>query len=674
MMSLIWVTLGIVLALAAAGTVGSSSWSAAAVGTTVGIAATIALVVIGRVLPVLGRRAFWCCLNLAALVVLVYLLALTGPLRHGGDWWGVLLIMPPLAISVLAWVIPAGAGRTIATVAVPVALVLALHWIAVPALGRGGAPPAERPNLLLVTIDRMRGDHVGYAGNEWIRTPTLDGLASEGVAFENAMTPIPLTNPSHTTMLTGLLPGNHGVTNNRAMPLREGVSTLPEMLAAEGYMTAAFVSGSTLKRAHCALRDRFQLYDDDFSPLRVVPDPCLRLASFRVVVELARAVGVLSTNTLHERPAVLAVRDAVDWLEANSDHRFFLWVHLFDPHGAHEPPPPFDTLYDPDYRGPATGDWYSITIEARLERSSDPSILEHTRALYAGEVSYADREVGRVVATLDRLGLAGNTLTIVTSDHGESLTEHDYFFDHSVCLYDPSLRVPLVVRHPDRQAAGTRRTDLVDLTDLTPTVLELLGLAIPAGLDGAPLRPFSPPPPAESARSAVVSAIHRGGVHGGARLLAVRTLTAKYIRTSPWYFDLRLMPGYEEFYDLVADPGETVNLVDAEPSELAVLRSVADSYWKTWFESDAPELSALSDEAREMLRSLGYIQYACDLVCSCDSIASHVDNRSPPDSMRATATGGILQVYNGHVRNPLKPGESTAFAHPCAAQASARER
>jgi arylsulfatase A-like enzyme len=604
----VWVTLGVLVALTVAGNWGTSRWSAAVVGIVAGLAATAVLTATGRVLPGIGRRLFWGCLNLMALVVLIYLLAVTGPLRHGGDWWGAMLVIPPLVISVLAWSVPASMGRTIATLAVPIALVLGLHWLAVPWLGRVAAPLTESPNVLLVTIDTMRGDHAGYAGNEWIRTPTLDALASEGVAFENAVTPIPLTNPSHTTMLSGLLPGHHGVTNNFAMPLREGVVTLPEILAGEGYLTAAFVSGSTLRRQYCVLRDRFQLFDDDFSPLRLVPDPCFRLASFRMAIELVRAVGLLSSSTPQERPAALAVRDAVDWLEANGGHRFFLWVHLFDPHGAYEPPPPFDTLYDPDYRGPATGDWYSITIEERLQRSSDPSILEHTKALYAGEVSYADREVGRVVAALDRLDLAGNTLTIVTSDHGESLTEHDYYFDHSVCLYDPSLRVPLVFRHPERYAAGSRRSDLVDLTDLTPTVLAFLGLAVPEDLDGAPLHPFSPAPAGESGRSAAVSAIHRPGVHGGAQLLAVRTLTAKYIRTSPWYFDLRLMPGYEEFYDLVADPGETVNLIDEEPPQLAVLRSVADAYWQTWFEMDAPEVPALSDEALEMLRSLGYIQ------------------------------------------------------------------
>ena len=297
-----------------------------------------------------------------------------------------------------------------------------------------------------------------------------------------------------------------------------------------------------------------------------------------------------------------------EWLRLNSLSRFFLWIHFYDPHGNYEPPPPFDRMYDPDYSGTASGKWYGITMEERERLIQDPRELEHIKALYAGEVSYVDQKIGELLSQMDRLDLMEQTLIVLTSDHGESLTEHDYFFDHSVCLYDPSLKVPLIFRFPNGNGAGKRVPNLAGLTDILPTILDSLGAEAPRNLDGQSLLEDSDNPSPDSASRTVISAIFRGEIQGGKRLVSVRSADRKYIRTSAWWADLRFMPASEEFYDLTLDRGETRNMVTEEADQVASFRDLAATYWERWHATTEPRSSPLSEEDTEILRSLGYVQ------------------------------------------------------------------
>lgn len=485
------------------------------------------------------------------------------------------------------------------------ALLLALALLPPVALlaARGErAASGHRPNVLLISVDTLRADHLGCYGSPGVHTPRLDGLAGAGVLFEQAVSPMPITYPTHTTMLTGLYPAHHGVTLNRRQRLASEVVTLPERLEHHGYRTAAFVGGWALQRSLSRLEGRFQLYDDDFSPWAAVPDAVLRTGLAKLLLPAQRRVW-------SERPADRTVDAARSWLSRNGDDPFFLFVHLYDPHGPYHPPAPFDTMYDPDYDGPTDGDWYALSSaerEAILARRQD---VEHMKALYAGEVSFVDREVGRLLDVLDRFGLNERTLVIFTSDHGESLTEHDYYFDHSVCLYEPSLRVPLIMRFPHGTGAGTRVSTLVGLTDLVPTVLEQLGLGAVAGLDGRSLLPLVAGESQQNGKPPlVVSALFRGEIHGDKSLLSLRSETHKYIRTSAWWGDLRRIPPSEELYDLVEDPGETQDLLDNHPELAKRYRQLAEPYWRNWLADRKPRALEMSKEDLEVLRSLGYLQ------------------------------------------------------------------
>jgi arylsulfatase A-like enzyme len=280
-----------------------------------------------------------------------------------------------------------------------------------------------------VSIDTLRADHVGAYGARTGATPNLDALAAEGVVFENALTPVPVTLPAHASMLTGLLPHRHGVRDNGLYRLPADLPTLAALLAGAGYDTAAVVAAAVLDRQY-GLDRGFRRYDDQ--------------------------VGGPGGLTIPERPAA-AVTDAALAAAAGLRPPFFLFVHYYDPHAAYHPPPPW------------------------AERFADRP--------YDGEVAYADAEVGRLRRELVARGLGtNNTIFAVTSDHGEGLGEHGEA-THGPFLYQTTLHVPLVVAAPGRWPAGRRVKGLVSIVDLVPTLLTLAGRPVPPGLDGRDIGP-----------------------------------------------------------------------------------------------------------------------------------------------------------------------------------------
>ena len=297
---------------------------------------------------------------------------------------------------------------------------------------RGGAPaeasPTGPPSIVLVSIDTLRADHVGAYGARTGATPNLDALAAEGVVFENALTPVPVTLPAHASMLTGILPHRHGVRDNGLYRLPTDLPTLAALLAGAGYDTAAVVAAAVLDRQY-GLDHGFRRYDDQLG------DP-----------------GGLA---IPERPAA-AVTDAALATAVGLRPPFFLFVHYYDPHAAYKPPP----------------QW--------AERFADRP--------YDGEVAYADAEVGRLRRELVARGLGKNTIFAVSSDHGEGLGEHGEA-THGPFLYQTTLHIPLVVAAPGRWPAGRRVKGLVSLVDLAPTLLTLAGRLVPPGLDGRDIGP-----------------------------------------------------------------------------------------------------------------------------------------------------------------------------------------
>jgi choline-sulfatase len=291
-------------------------------------------------------------------------------------------------------------------------------------------PAGVPPDVVLITLDTTRADHLGAYGDRRARTPRLDRLGAEGVLFERAIAAAPITLPAHVSLLTGAYPFTHGVRNNGNFSLRSAVPTLSSVLHERGYRTAAFVSAFVLDRRYGLARG-FDEYDD-----RLENQP---------------GRGEV------ERPGDQTAQAASEWLKkaGASPEPLFLWVHLYDPHDPYTPPPPFR--------------------EAFADRP------------YDGEIAFADHSLGIV---LDRLAQfrRRSPLVAVVGDHGESLGEHEEQ-THSLFVYESTLRVPMIMSWPGHLPAGRRVAPLVRAIDLAPTLLDLIGQPPLAGMQGSSLVP-----------------------------------------------------------------------------------------------------------------------------------------------------------------------------------------
>jgi len=304
------------------------------------------------------------------------------------------------------------------------------------------APPPDLPNLLLVTIDTLRADHVGCYGYDSIETPNLDKLAEAGYLFENAFTTAPVTAPSHASILTGTYPTYHGVRDNGNYILDPFNVTLAEILLDRGYQTAAFVSTFVLDRRF-GLFQGFELYNDDFSEGICPP-------SFKN----KKWMGHRFDN--FERDASQVNQAALPWLEAHGTERFFLWVHYYDPHKEYSPPEPWATRY-----------------------SGRP---------YDGEIAYTDYHLGALLDTLDRTGVRDQTLVVLVSDHGEGLGQHEP--THGLTLFDSVIRVLFILVPPGGLSEGQRIQREVRTIDLFPTLLDYMGLSTSGVVHGCTLKSY----------------------------------------------------------------------------------------------------------------------------------------------------------------------------------------
>ncbi|HVS09686.1 MAG TPA: sulfatase [Planctomycetota bacterium] len=515
-------------------------------------------------------------------------------LREVLAWW-------PLPARPLAW----GAFAALLTAA---GLFLLLRM---PRPGPDVAAPTdgERANVLLVTVDTLRADRLGCYGNPTARTPRIDALASQGILFEQATAQSNTTGPSHATILTGLLPIEHSATIN-GKPLARDAVTLGERLAPVGYRSAAFVSGFTLADAACGFASRFERYDDRLLALRWMPQPAERLTLIQTAFQLAQRCGVRIQRS--DRPAGETVDAALAWLERLDHGPFFLWVHLYDPHAPYEPPPPFDRMHDPSYRD--TGqygrfDWYELSTPKRRELVRDEAARNHMVALHDGEVSYADQEVGRLLDALTARGQLERTLVVFTSDHGEGLGPHDYFFDHGAFLYDEELHVPLILRMPGAEHAGSRIAAQARLSDVAPTVLEALKLEPEGMRGGSSLLGMLGDGPAAPERPSLALA-RMDGSHSGFALdgqrVSLRRGGLKLIWTSEHWLDTqRIEPRYE-LYDLARDPDELEDLIPRGDAieGLEELRAELDLFRAACEQLD--ERGKLPPDVAAHLRRLGY--------------------------------------------------------------------
>ena len=326
-------------------------------------------------------------------------------------------------------------------------------------------PLATAPPIILIVVDSLRSDHVSANGYLRSTTPNLDAwIASQGASFRNATSPSPWTFPANAAMMTGRSPFQVGANwDSRSLPA--AVAVLPEYLHAAGYYTAGFSANSWLSASKSFGRG-FDLYDDSvaFNP-----------GSYRGFA------GALNTHV-------------VDWLNAwnppTQTQPLFLFLYYMDPHTWYYPPAPYDTLYDPDYTGPLTAEVYrdGQDVVGGLIVPTERDI-EHLLALYDGEISYCDDQLGQLLGTLQGYGLLDDALVVVTSDHGQAFGEHNKW-THGSCLYEEVLRVPFMARYPGIIAPGQAITAPVQNMDLMPTILDWSGISIPPDLQAVSLRPL----------------------------------------------------------------------------------------------------------------------------------------------------------------------------------------
>jgi len=347
-------------------------------------------------------------------------------------------------------------------------------------------------HVVLITIDTIRNDYVGYSGSRNVKTPHLDRLAEEGVAFTQTRSPVPLTLPAHASILTGAYPPAHGVHVNGLDRLSESNETLAEILNGKGYATAAFVSAFVLDRRF-GLAQGFDVYDD----------------------QMGTDVRLLE-NIEAERDGGAVASAFSGWLNRQTaEQPFFAWIHFYDPHAPYEPPEPYRSQYP-----------------------NDP---------YAGEVAYTDEVVGRVMAELQSRGLLERALVAVVGDHGEGLGAHGEQ-THSVLIYNSTLHVPFLLYAPGLIDGG-RRVDAVTRTvDVAPTLLDYLGLPTPMA-QGKTLRPLveGRSDATESGESAYSESLYASIHLGWSALRGLERGGFRYIEAPrPELYDLRADPGERE--------------------------------------------------------------------------------------------------------------------------------
>lgn len=430
-------------------------------------------------------------------------------------------------------------------------------------------------SLLLVTLDTTRPDRLGCYGNDEIRTPVMDSLARDGVIFSNAVATTPTTLPSHASIMTGLYPHHHGSRANGLFPLSTAETTLAEVLSASGYATAAMVSTFVLD-SKFGLDQGFDLYDDE-TPSK------------------NRLSGA------YERRGDRTTDRAIRWLRETRADPFFLWVHYYDPHAPYQLPNSVAkaTQYNP----------------------------------YDGEIAFVDEQLGRLLEVLEDLESAEETLVVVVADHGEGLGDHGEF-SHGVLIHDATLRIPLIMRAGRRLGGGVHIRRRVSQVDLVPTLLSLLGIPRPEGLDGVDLSRR-----AEGGRAIFAETIHALAKFGWAPLIAVYQGDHKLIRgPNP------------ELYDLSEDPLELHNLYHANRMQASTMNGELMRFFGRELDAvltlQAPLM--MNAEDRLGLQALGY-------AVEIDGTFASAESRLDPKEMLPV----LNEVEALAIESSRQPGRET---------------
>jgi arylsulfatase A-like enzyme len=467
---------------------------------------------------------------------------------------------------------------------------------------------SAKPNVLLISIDTLRADHVSCYGYERPTTPSLDALAADGTRFAHAYSPAGWTPPAHASMLTGLFPTQHGaVDENR---LHDEVPTVAEILAGAGYRTCGVVNNSQvgalvgLDRGH---HDFHEVWKGHGSKSIVK-----RGTSF-LGRKIRRFLG------REDKGVGASNRIVREWWAAHAgkDASFYTFIHYIEPHNPIQPPRAFRKRFGS--AGPGIDHSKMVRVlDNPLWCFADdvelsPEEIRHLVALYDAEIAHLDARLGELLAFMKQRGLYDDTLIIVTADHGEHFGEHG-MYSHVASLYEPVVHVPLIVKWPRGATGPAVRDELVQLTDIVPTILEVAGVPAPHQdkLFGKSLTAHRGPVGHE-----FIAAEWEGRIPFFLRRTLGESRAEEKVGEFKKPFRMIREGRYKyisrygdrvELYDLESDPGENINLADRETTIAEALGQKLDR-WKESARAHTPEKveQAMDDEVRRHLEKLGYL-------------------------------------------------------------------
>jgi len=452
--------------------------------------------------------------------------------------------------------------------------------------------PSAAPNVILISLDSLRADHVGCYGYDRETTPQLDQLAAKGAHFQNVVAETSWTLPAHATMFTGVPSAVHGVTADQRLGNEH--PTLARVLSRHGYRTRGLWSGPYL---HPVFR-----LDRGFSPgdyEGVIATSYDQLPTDLGAKQFSKLRDETNRDSHKGATSPRVVSRAIEFLEDPGPKPFFLFLHLFDIHYDFEPPEEIWRQFDADYEGDLEAT--NFLKNKRINRSMEASELDHVLALYDGEIFFTDQHLGRLFEAVDRLGLGDNTLIMVTADHGDEFFEHQKK-GHRKTLFDEVIAVPLIAAGAGVTVTGAGLPDLVHHMDIMPTILEMLGIPCPEAVMG---RSFAP--------------LLKGHAMDRERLLPallVRSPNERLasIRADAWkaVWDIGPDDSVFQIYDLEDDPGEQnpLQVPDNDPRR-RLAEQAFDHYALGGQSADSEDESGqpdLPDALEQQLRELGYLK------------------------------------------------------------------
>jgi arylsulfatase A-like enzyme len=472
--------------------------------------------------------------------------------------------------------------------------------------GRGGAAPggerAERSlagaargwNVVLLTIDTLRSDRLGaYGYRRRPTSPHLDAQLAAGVAFESAFSQRAATWPSLASILSGLYPSGHGVEEN-GYGFPDDLPTLPKLLHGAGYRTAAYLS-NMCDANHQGWDDR----------------ECTGGKDGRTIQNALEWAAPAGPAAAPGAPPAAAPAAAAAAAAAAAEQRpFLLWVHLFGAHPPYYNGGDLANQLDPGYQGQLGPRKWRLDTVMTQHQHLDPADLRHLDALYDGAVIGSDRLAGLLLDGLRRAGKLDHTVVVVAADHGEELYQHNGYLYHACSVYQDTLHVPLAFAAPGLLAGGGRVPQAVELIDVLPTLLDLLGVAPPARLDGRSLVPYLERPGAGGAGKPAFSEYGNSRIHtviaqGWKLVENPDDLQPACIPGPAGQPPLQYAIGRAELYDLAHDPGERTNLAAARPAEQASLSRLIAQRFAHLPSRARPQ--QVPERLRKQLTDLGYV-------------------------------------------------------------------